>query len=130
MKKTIKNSKENKGGSAVLVGVGLAALAAAAAGTYYLYGSKNATKHRMKVKGWMLQAKGEILEQLENAKDMNEDMYHKIVNEITDRYEKLKNIDMSEMKLFKDELTNHWKNIKKDIHGSVAKAGKSKSRKS
>lgn len=118
MKKATNKSNDTVG-SGVMVGVGLAALAAAAAGTYFLYGSKNASKNRKIVKGWMLQAKGEIVEQLETVKDINEEVYHRIVQEVTDRYEKLKNIDLQEMKVFRDELKTHWGNIKKDIQAPI-----------
>ncbi|HLP44101.1 MAG TPA: hypothetical protein VK145_02370 [Candidatus Nanoarchaeia archaeon] len=137
MKKTVHKSTNSNTGNKVLVGVGLATLAAAAAGTYFLYGSKNAQKNRKIVRGWMLRAKGEIIEQMEAVKDMNEEMYHRIVQEVTDRYAKLKNIDMGEMKDFRDELKTHWNNIKKDMQGPIkgkgglktAGAGKSRSSK-
>ena len=105
--------------NAVLAGIGVAALAAAAAGTYYLYGSKDAVKNRKKVKGWMLQAKGEILEQLEAVKDINKEMYHQIVNEVVDRYEKIKKLDMQEIKDLKDELIQYWEHIKQDIQNEM-----------
>ena len=49
------------------IGVGLTAAAVAAAGAYFLYGSKNAAQNRTKVKSWMLKAKAEVLEKLEQA---------------------------------------------------------------
>src|SRR3990170_7547126 len=58
--------------SVAAVGAGLAAVAAAAAGTYFLYGSKKATKHRKEVKAWSLKARGEILEQLERLFHLHE----------------------------------------------------------
>lgn len=47
--------------------VGAAALAAAAAGTYWLYGAKDASKHRKAAKSWMLKARAEVLEGVEKA---------------------------------------------------------------
>ena len=49
------------------LGIGLTAAAVAAAGAYFLYGSKDANKNRKTVKSWMLKAKAEVLEQLEKA---------------------------------------------------------------
>jgi hypothetical protein len=132
MKKTELSKHDKRTGGAVLVGVGLAALAAAAAGTYYLYGSKDATKHQRKIKGWMLQAKGEILERIESVKNIDEGIYNKIVNEVSDRYKKIKKIDIKEMSDFRSELSNYWAHIKKDIdavvEGPVKKSRKASAR--
>jgi len=95
----------------VATGAGIATVAAAIAGTYLLYGSKNAPKNRRKVKSWMLKARGEILEQLENISEVNEKIYHKIVKEVADKYQALKNIDKKDIAEFVDELKGHWKNI-------------------
>ena len=107
--------KKHNLGKDVLIGVGIAALVAATAGTYFLYGSKNAPKNRKKVKGWMLKAKGEILEKLENLSEVNEEIYHKIVGEVSDKYQALKSIDKKDVMAFADELKKHWKGIEKDI---------------
>src|SRR3954468_14149215 len=96
-----------KGGT--LIGAALAAVAAAAAGTYFLYGSKNAPKNRKMVKAWSLKAKGEILEKLEKLSDVNEAVYHKIVKEVADKYQTMKKIDKKDMMEFVDELKKHWK---------------------
>ena len=53
------------------VGLGLAAItAAAAAGAYFLYG-KDGAKNLKKIKSWSLKAKAEVLEKLEKAKDIS-----------------------------------------------------------
>jgi flagellar basal body-associated protein FliL len=57
MKKMSTNTK-------VGIGLGLTAAAVTAAGAYFLYGSKQAPQNRKKVKGWVLKAKGEVLEAL------------------------------------------------------------------
>ena len=61
------------------IGFGLTAAAVTAAGAYFLYGSKKATQNRKKVKGWMLKAKGEVLETLEKAESITEDEYKALV---------------------------------------------------
>jgi hypothetical protein len=61
------NTESMSGARKAEIGAGIAAgVAAAALGAYFLYGSKDAKKNRAKVKGWMLKARGEVLEQLEN----------------------------------------------------------------
>lgn len=99
----------------VMVGAGIAAVVAAAAGTYFLYGSKNAAKNRKVVKGWALKAKGEVLEKLENLAEVNEEIYHKVVNDVSNKYQALKSIDKKDVMNFADELKKHWKGIEKEV---------------
>ena len=99
----------------VLVGAGVAALAAAVAGGYYLYGSNNAAKHRKQVKSWMLKAKAEVLEQIESLPEVTEEIYKRVVSEVVGRYKDLKNVQGVEIKELNDELESHWGNIKKEI---------------
>jgi hypothetical protein len=96
-------------------GLGLTALAVAAAGTYFLYGSKNATKNRKKVKGWMLKAKGEVLQEMEHMKDMSEGRYQDTIDAMADRYKMLKNVDEKDLKNLVKELKGHWKGIQKEL---------------
>ncbi|MCX6719581.1 MAG: hypothetical protein NTV36_00500 [Candidatus Staskawiczbacteria bacterium] len=117
----MENNKVIKG---VATGAGLVALVAAAAGMYFLYGSKDSVKNRKKVKSWMLQAKGEVLEQLENLSEVNEDVYKKIVKEVSDKYQALKSIDQEDVMEFMDELKGHWKNIAKELSKKPKKSKK------
>lgn len=95
------------------VGVGLTAAAVAAAGAYFLYGSKNAAKNRKAVKSWMLKAKAEVLEKLEDAKEMTREEYEQLVGAVVAAYAGVKNASKSELKAFKDEMVDHWKAIEK-----------------
>ena len=71
-KKNTKPTKANPSTSKkVKLGIGLTAAALAAAGTYFLYGSGGAEKNRTKVRSWMLKAKAEVLEALEEAKHLS-----------------------------------------------------------
>ena len=98
-----------------VAGLGLTALAAAAAGTYFLYGSKNASKNRKKVKGWMLKAKGEVLQEMEHMKNMSEDRYHDTIDAMAERYKMLKNVDEKDLKDLVKEMKGHWKHIKNEL---------------
>src|ERR1700677_4013763 len=92
------NQQSDKGSSgAAGLGVGLAALAAAAAGAYYFYGSKHSAQNRKQMKGWMIKARGDMVEKLENLKDMSQENYDKAVSEVMDKYKKVKNIDPNEL---------------------------------
>jgi gas vesicle protein len=93
--------------------LGLTATAVAAAGAYFLYGSKHAEENRKKVKGWMLRAKGDVLERLEEAKEMSKEEYQEVVASVADAYSELKNASRPEIKQFKDEMLEHWNTLEK-----------------
>lgn len=88
-------------------------LTAAAAGAYFLYGSNKAAQNRKKVKGWMLKAKGEILEALENAKTLSEDEYKALVEAAAGAYGTVKSATSGEVKEFKKEMAEHWEKLQK-----------------
>lgn len=94
-------------------------IAAAAAATYFLYGSKNAAKNRTEVKAWSLKAKREVLKQLEGLSRVNEKAYDTIIKEVSARYQKLKKLDPKEVVAFGQELRRHWKDIEKQIPTSA-----------
>lgn len=105
-----------------MVGVGIAsaAVVAAAAGTYFLYGSKNAARNRKVVKSWALKAKAEVLEGLEKAKRMSEEDYKKIVSAALKKYSKL--AGSKEVKKLERELHSHWKHLSAKGKGTAKKA--------
>lgn len=106
-------------------GIGLALAAAAAAGVYFLYGSKDATKNRKTVKGWALKAKGEVLEKMEQVKgEITEENYHKIVDAVAGKYRKLKTEHGDDVDMLVTDMKGHWKNIKKHIGGAAPAAKK------
>ena len=89
------------------IGFGLTAAALSAAGAYFLYGSKDA------LKGWMLKAKGEVLQSLENAKEITEKEYKELVEAASGAYGTVKNATAGEVKDFKREMQQHWKELEK-----------------
>lgn len=95
------------------IGVGLTAAAVAAAGAYFLYGSKNAAKNRKKVKSWALKAKAEVLEKLEDAKEMTEEEYKELVTAVAGAYSGVKSATQGDIKEFKKEMMDHWQAIEK-----------------
>jgi hypothetical protein len=119
----MEKEKNNYLRNGIMIGVGVTALAAAIAGTYFMYGSKNAAKNRRQVKSWMLKAKGEVMEKIENLSDLSEEMYQKIVQEEANKYGALKNIEKNEVSEFVEELKSHWKDIAHELstHKEVLK---------
>lgn len=109
------------------VAVGLAAAAVAAtAGAIFLYGTKQGKQQRKKISGWMLKAKGEVLERVEKLKEVNEEAYHKVVDAVASKYAGVKNVDPAEITKIFSEIKGHWNNIKKQLKGAPKKKAASK----
>jgi hypothetical protein len=106
--KTVKNfSNQQK----AALGIGLTAAAVAAAGAYFLYGSKNADKNRTKVKSWMLKAKAEVLETLEKAEEMSQEEYERLIENVSSAYSRLKDASKVDIATFKREMKDYWPGI-------------------
>ncbi len=93
------------------VGVGIAALAAAA--TYFL--GEDGERNREKVKGWALKFKGDVLEKMEGLKNIDKESYHKVVDNVTKRYKKIKKVSAPELKKLSKDLKGAWKSISKEL---------------
>lgn len=119
-------SKRKKHSHKTTEGAGFAALVAAAAGAYFLYGSKEGAKRRKQIKGWTVKAKGEVLEKLEKVEDLNEEKYHEIVDTVAEKYKKLKHVDTEEVEQMVKELKGHWMKMKKQVETDVKKQEKKK----
>ena len=98
---------------AVGIGIGLTAAAVAAAGTYFLYGSKNAAKNRKAVKSWTLKAKAEVLEKIEQAKEMTQEEYEQLIDTVSTTYAGVKDASKADLSTFKKEMKEHWRSIAK-----------------
>jgi len=123
--------KNSSSGSGVAVGAGLVALAAAAAGAYFLYG-KDAKKRRSTVRGWALRAKGEVLEGIEQLKNIDEKQYRALVDKVTARYRSVKQGSPEEVAKLARELKSHWRSIQKHLSsagGDVKRSAKKVGRK-
>lgn len=97
----------------ISLGVGLTAAAVAAAGTFFLYGSKGASKNRKAVKSWVLKAKAEVLEKLETAKEMSADEYMQLIDTVGGAYAQIKDASKVDIASFKKEMKEHWNKIEK-----------------
>lgn len=100
------------------LGVGLTAAAVAAAGAYFLYGSKSAPKNRRQVKSWALKAKGEVLEALEKAEKMTEGEFNALVEGVVGTYAKAQKVSKAELSDFKKEMGDNWSGL---VKSGVAK---------
>ena len=111
--------KTNKAG---VIGAGVFALTAAAV-AYLLVGPKGKA-NREKLKGWVIKMKGEVVEKLENAKEITEPVFKKIVSEVAEKYKKIKNISPEELDAVVADIEKHWKSIVRE--SKAEKGGKKK----
>lgn len=110
-----KKKDDLNGAQKIGIGIGLTAAAVAAAGTYFLYGSKDAAKNRKQVRSWALKAKAEVLEALEKAEEMSKDEYEQLVDVVSATYAKVKETSPEDIEKFKKEMKAHWKHIEKVV---------------
>ena len=109
--KVNKVSKINKVG----IGIGVAAVvAAAAAGAYFLYG-KNGAKNRKQLKSWAVKMKGEVMEGIEKMKEVNQAAYEAVVDQVSKRYAKIKNVSPKELAELAREMKGHWRSISREF---------------
>ena len=101
------------GGQKVGIGIGVTATMLAAVGGYFLYGSKDAPKNRKKVNSWMLKAKADVLEGIENTKELSEAEYDKLVDDVMKGYKAARTASVKELGEFAGEMKNYWSQIKK-----------------
>lgn len=94
----------------------IAGLAAAAAGAYYLYYSKNAKKNRAKVADWMDSAKKEIVAEVKRLKEetLTQENYERIVDAVSEKYRRLRNIEATEVERFTGALGSAWQEFRKE----------------
>lgn len=104
-----------KTGSAMSLGAGLAAAAIGAALGSYLLTGKRAAKTKRVLKGWVLKAKGELLEQLENMEDLSQEAYEKAVDKVAAKYKKVSGVTQEEVDDMAMELKKQWKNVNKGL---------------
>ena len=100
------------------IGVGLTTAAVAAAGAYFLYGSKDAPKNRSKIKSGILRAKAEVLETLENAQEITEDEFRDLVDSVVKTYSTVQSLSTKDLKEFKTEMVDNWGEL---VESGVAK---------
>jgi hypothetical protein len=108
-----KKSKGLSDKEKMTIGVGLTAAAVAAAGAFFLAGSKNAAKNRKAVKSWMLKAKAEVLEGLEKAQEMSQKEYEALIEQVGAAYAQVQTASKADISGFKKEMKEHWQKIAK-----------------
>jgi hypothetical protein len=111
--------KKKQHGGGVAAGVGLAALAAAAAGAYFLYGTETGKKRRKAIESWMFRMRADVIDRMEKMKDWSEKSYNELVDSVAEKYKNVKNIDKAELMAVVDDLKKHWKSIRKQVESGT-----------
>ena len=105
-------------------GLGLTAVAlAAVAGSYYIY-NKLDPKRKKKIETWTLRMKADVLDKLEGMKDVSKEAYEEVVDAVSAKYERLKDIDTNELKSLGKDLKKHWGGIQKSVKSHTSKVFK------
>ncbi|MDQ3076034.1 MAG: hypothetical protein M3Q34_02805 [bacterium] len=113
-------NKKNNVGKVLAVGAGVAALSAAA---YVLFGPEG-KNNRKKIQGWAVKMKGEIIERMEESKELTESVYNQIVDEVSAKYAVAKGVTKEEVQSVVGELRKHWKMLVRDTKPKVQGAKK------
>lgn len=94
--------------SALGLSATIGAAALAAAGAYYLYGSKNAQKNRAQVKTWALRARNEVMRELEKVRELDLEQYKALITPIIKRYARLGEATQSEIRKLIGDFIAGW----------------------
>lgn len=106
MKKKLDNSDVIK---LAIAGASAAALAATA---YFLFGP-NGKKNQKNVKAWAIKMKAEVIEKLEQAKEISKPIYQEIIDSVATEYKNGKKAGQEEIDDLANDLKKHWQSISK-----------------
>lgn len=99
--------KKSNGAKLSNVGIGLAGLAATA---YFFLGPKG-KKNQSSVKSWVIKMKGDVVEKLEQARDITEPVYKEIIDTVAARHKKVMKNNEAEIAELAQDLKKHWRTI-------------------
>ncbi len=100
-------SKKHSSRKAVAVGAGIAAIT----GLAYMFFGPDGKKNRSRVHGWAVTMTGEILEKLEEAKEITEPVYHHVIDEVAKKYAALKTINKEDLRHAVSEIRKQWRHM-------------------
>lgn len=108
-----KDTKGMSAGKVVAIGASVAALAAA---SYYFFGPEG-KKNQKTMKGWMIKMKGDVVDKMEDAKEVTEAVYNQIVDTVAAKYAKSGKSTAADVMGYVDILKKQWKGIAKSTAG-------------
>lgn len=117
-------STPSKSSKAVLYAVIGTSLAAIAATAYFFFGPKGKA-HQKHAKAWAIKMKGEVVEKLEEAREITEPVYHEIIDTVAKEFQKGKRASKTEIDSLATDLKKHWKSMSRLATAAKASAVKS-----
>lgn len=103
MKKEVTKSKASTD-KTIALGASLASLAASA----YFFLGPDGKKNQKYAKAWAIKMKGDVVAKLEAAKEVSEPIYHKIIDTVSAKHEKIMKSGPKEVKDLAKDLKKHW----------------------
>ncbi|MFA5131154.1 MAG: hypothetical protein WC467_01890 [Patescibacteria group bacterium] len=104
MKETTKNGSGAM--KLLILGASVAGLAAA----YFFLGPKK-KKNLEDAKSWAIKMKGDVIEKIEQAREVSEPIYNDIIDSVAAKYEKEMKSTPQEIKALAQNLKTHWRAI-------------------
>ncbi len=105
------NNSKGKSSAAGIGVIAATAAAAAAAGAYWLYGAKDAAKHRKMAKSFMLKARADVMDAVERVKDIDKTQYLAIVDKIVAKYSHVAGVTAAEVAQMTKDLKAAWSHM-------------------
>ncbi len=102
-------------------------LAAATLGAHFLFNTKKGKQSLKHIKSWAFRMKSDLLDKLERAKEVNKEVYERVVDELAEKYKKVKGMTLEEVTEIAQELKSQWRNIQAEVKKTV-KTGNAKSK--
>lgn len=89
----------------------------AAIGGYLLYGPQGA-RNRRTLDTWVAKAKAEVLERMQEAGEMTEEAYHRIVDEVSERYGRMRDIGSHKAGRLASKLKSRFSDMKREAEAA------------
>jgi len=125
MKKNINEGDEKSGAMKLLIfGASLGGLAAA-----YFFLSPKHKKNLENAKSWVIKMKGDVVEKIEQAREITEVAYNKIIDAVALKYEKELKSNPEEVKALADDLKKDWEAISRSAKAKKTETAKKESKK-
>ena len=103
-------------------------LAAATLGAHFLFNTKKGKQSLKHMRSWAFRMKSELLDRLEKAKEVNKDVYDRVVDELATKYQKVKGMTVAEVTEIAQELKGQWKYVQGEIKKTLNSGNHAKSK--
>ncbi len=107
-------------GEKVAIGAGITGLLVAATlGANFLFNTKKGKQSLKHIRSWAFKMKGDVLEKLENAKEINQEVYNRVIDELGEKYKKAKGMTIEEVAEVVAELKGQWRKVSTEIKKTI-----------